>query len=150
MGLFNFLKKKKESEEKKKDNILLAMPMFNNGETFELNKVADYLKNHWNTKLSDVNGESGTVTFSIQGETIALATIPVQIHWGDIEGTAQYSYNWMTANKDLENHNSHIIVTVISSKNSELERFKILTKVLSSIVAYPNGEVHIAFPSCVV
>lgn len=138
MGLFNFLKKKKESEETKKDNILLAMPMFNNGETFELNKVADYLKNHWNTKLSDVNGESGTVTFSIQGETIALATIPVQIPWGDIEGTAQYSYNWMTANKDLENHNSHIIVTVISSKNSELERFKILTKVLSSIVATTN------------
>ncbi|MBK9461103.1 MAG: hypothetical protein IPN94_17145 [Sphingobacteriales bacterium] len=64
--------------------------------------------------------------------------MPVQIPWGDIEGTAQYSYNWMTANKDLENHNSHIIVTVMSSKNSEVERFKILTKVLSSIVATTN------------
>jgi hypothetical protein len=138
MGLFDFFKKKEQPEESKKSNILLAMPMFNNGETFELKKVADYLKNHWNTSISDINGENGTVTFSVQGETIALATMPVQIPWGDIEGTAQYSYNWMTANKDLENHNSHIIVTVMSSKNSELERFKILTKVLSSIVATTN------------
>jgi hypothetical protein len=138
MGLFDFFKKKEQPEETKKSNILLAMPMFNNGETFELNKVSDYLKSNWNTTISDVNGESGTVTFSIQGETIALATMPVQIPWGDIEGTAQYSYNWMTANKDLENHNSHIIVTVMSSKNSEVERFKILTKVLSSIVATTN------------
>lgn len=138
MGLFDFLKKKEQPEETKKSNILLAMPMFNNGETFELNKVTDYLKSNWNTSVSDVNGESGTVTFSIQGETVALATMPVQIPWGDIEGTAQYSYNWMTANNDLKNHNSHIIVTVMSSKNSELERFKILTKVLSSIIATTN------------
>ena len=138
MGLFDLFKKKEQPEETKKSNILLAMPMFNNGETFELNKVSDYLKSNWNTTISDVNGESGTVTFSIQGETIALATMPVQIPWGDIEGTAQYSYNWMTANKDLENHNSHIIVTVMSSKNNEVERFKILTKFLSSIVATTN------------
>jgi hypothetical protein len=138
MGLFDFFKKKEQPEKTKKNNILIAMPMFNNGETFELNKVAEYLKSHWYISISDINGESGTVTFSIQGETIALSTMPVQIPLGDIEGTAQYSYNWITANKDLENHNSHIIVAVMSSKNSELERFKILTKVLSSIVATTN------------
>lgn len=138
MGLFDFFKKKEQSEETKKRNILLAMPMFNNGETFELDKVSDYLKTNWNTPISDINGENGTVTFSIQGETVALATMPVQIPFGDIQGTAQYAYNWTTAEKDLENHNSHIIVTVMSSKNTTLERFKILTKVLSSIVATTN------------
>jgi len=135
MGLFDLFKKKEQPEEAKKSNILLAMPMFNNGETFDLKKVSDYLKSNWNTTISDVNEENEAVSFSIQGETIVLATMPVQIPWGDIEGTAQYSYNWMSATKDLENHDSHIIVTVVSSKNSEVERFKILTKVLSSIVA---------------
>lgn len=138
MGLFNFFEKKEQQEETKKSKILLAMPMFKNSETFELNKITEYLKDNWDTSITDINGESGTVTFSIQGETIALATMPVQIPWGDIESTAQYSYNWKTANKDLENHNSHIIVTIMSSKNSELERFKILTKVLSAIVATTN------------
>lgn len=138
MGLFDFFKKKEQPKETKKSNILLAMPMFNNGETFELEKVTDYLKNNWNTSISDVNGEGRIVTFSIQGETIALATMPTQIPWDDIEGTAQYAYNWVSASQDLKNHNSHIIVTLMSNKNSELERFKILTKVLSSIIATTN------------
>ena len=138
MGLFDFLKKKKQPEEPKRNNVLLAMPMFNNAETFDLDKVVDYLKTNWSTSVSDMNGGTGTVTFSIQGAMVALATMPAQIPWGDIEGTAQYSYNWPDAIKDLENHNSHIIVTVMSSNKSEVERFGILTKVLSSILATSN------------
>lgn len=138
MGLFDFFKKKEQPEETKKNNILLAMPMFNNGETFEIDKVSDYLQRNWNTSISDLNGASGTVTFSIQGETVALATMPVQIPFGDIQEAAQYAYNWTTAENDLENHKSHVIVTLMSSKNTALERFKILTKVLSSIVATTN------------
>lgn len=138
MGLFDFFKKKEQPEETKKGNILLAMPMFNNGETFDIGQVADYLKSNWNTSISDINGESGTAVFSIQGETVALATMPVQIPFGDIQGMAQYAYNWTTAEKDLGNHNSHIIVTLMSSNKGEVERFSILTKVLSSIVATTN------------
>jgi Domain of unknown function (DUF4261) len=138
VGLFDFLKKKKQVTESKNGKILLAMPMFNNGETFELDKVVDFLKTDWNTLVTDINGDSTTVTFSIQGEMVALATMPVQIPWGDIQGTAQYAYNWTTAEKDLENHNSHIIVTVMTSNKSEIEKFGILTKVLSSILATTN------------
>lgn len=138
MGLFDFLKKKEQPKETKKNNILLAMPMFNNGETFDIDNVAIHLKNNWNTSISDINGEGGTVTFSIQGETVALATMPIPIPSGDIQGTAQYAYNWITAEKDLENHNSHIIVSVMSSNNNEIERFTILTKILDSIVATTN------------
>lgn len=138
MGLFNFLKKKEQPEETKKSNILLAMPMFNNGETYEINKVEDYLKSNWNVSISDINGESGTVSFSLQEETVVLSTMPVQIPFGDIEGSAKYAYNWKTALEDLESHNSHIIVTIMTSNNSDVERFRILTKVLSSIVATTN------------
>lgn len=138
MGLFDFLKKKEQVIENKNGKVLLAMPMFNNGEGFDLDKVVDYLKTSWNVKATDINGDNNTVTFTIQGEMVALATMAVQIPWGDIQGTAQYAYNWTTAEKDLENHNSHIIVTVMSSNKSEIERFGILTKVLSSILATTN------------
>jgi hypothetical protein len=138
LGIFDFFKKKEKTEETKKGNILLAMPMFENSETFEINTLADYLKSHWQISISDISGDNGTVVFTIQGESIALATMTVQIPWSDIEVTAKYSYNWISAIKDLENHNSHIIATVISSNNNNLERFKILTKVLSSIIATSN------------
>ncbi|TGE20018.1 DUF4261 domain-containing protein [Hymenobacter elongatus] len=138
MGLFDFLKKKEQVIENKNGKILLAMPMFNNEESFDLDKVVGYLKSNWNVIVSDINGDNNTVTFTIQGEMVAFATMNVQIPWGDIQETAQYAYNWTTAEKDLENHNSHIIVTVMSSNKSEIERFGILTKVLSSILSTTN------------
>ena len=111
------------------------MPMFNNSETFDFNKVVDYLKNNWKCKISDINDDK---ILTVDGEMVALMTMPAQIPWDDIKGTAQYAYNWLTAEKDLENHNSHIIVTIMSSNKSDLERFKILTKVLSSILVTSN------------
>ncbi|WP_443939772.1 DUF4261 domain-containing protein [Pedobacter sp. MW01-1-1] len=112
--------------------------MFNNNETFDIDKIADYLKSNWNTVISDINGEDGTFSFSMQNETVALAAVPAQIPFEDIQATAKYAYNWTTAEKDLENHNSHSIVSVISNNSTELERFTILTKVLASIVATTN------------
>ncbi len=138
MGLFDFFKKKEKPEETKRNDVILAMPMFNNGEIVDFEKVAAYLKSNWNTVISDINEDGRAITFSIQGETATIATMPVQIPFDDIKGTAQYAYNWTSAEKDLENHNSHAFVTIVSSNNSEVERFKILTKILSSIIATSN------------
>lgn len=137
MGLFDFFKKK-EREDANSNRILLAMPMFNNGETYELKKVLNYLEKSWNIKVSDAEGEAETATFSIQGEMVAIATMPIQIPWGDIQETAKYSYNWITAENDLRDHNSHMIVSIVSGDGTAKERFGILTKVLSSILATSN------------
>ena len=91
MGLFDFLKKKEQVIENKNGKVLLAMPMFNNGESFDLDKVVDYLKSNWDVIVTEINGDNNTVTFTIQGEMVALATMAVQIPWGDIQGTAQYA-----------------------------------------------------------
>ncbi len=138
MGLFDFFKKKKKPSANSQSNVLLAMPMFNDGETYDLQKVVDYLKNDWNLGLSEVDGSNETASFTIDGEMVVIATMPAQIPWSDISATAQYSYNWPTAEEDLKNHDSHVLVTMLSGKNSEYERFKILTKVLSAIVATSN------------
>jgi hypothetical protein len=138
MGLFDLFKEKKQSEETKKNKVLLAMPMFNKAETFELDKVVDNLRNNWKLDVSDIIGDNKTVTFSIQGMTIALGTMPVQIPWEDIEKTAQYAYNWPDAIKELKDHDSHIIVSVMSKSKSDIEQYVILTKVLSSILSTSN------------
>ncbi|MNU83703.1 hypothetical protein D3C71_734080 [compost metagenome] len=109
--------------------------MFNNNETFELDKVVGYLKSDWDIDVREIDGKEGTVTFSIEGELVALSTMPVQIPWGDIQGAAQYAYNWRTAEEDLKSHNSHLIVTLLSSNNSNVLRFGTLTKVLTAILA---------------
>jgi len=135
MGIFDLFKKKEQSSEKQENKILLAMPMYNNGETFDIEKVVEYLKSNWNSVVTDINDKFMTV----DGEMFALMEIPAQIPWSDIQGTAQYAYNWKTAEKDLENHDSHTIVTLLSINKSQVERFSILTKVLTSILATSNA-----------
>ncbi|OJX49643.1 MAG: hypothetical protein BGO88_15540 [Flavobacterium sp. 38-13] len=135
MGFFT---KKEKKEETAKSNLLLAMPMFNNGERFDIDKVIAYLQSDWGIDVTDIDKSTEAASFSVQGETVVLATVAAQIPMGDIQGTAQYAYNWPTAVKDLENHNVHGLVTILSSNTTAKERFGILTKVLTAILATSN------------
>lgn len=139
MGLFDFLKKSEKPKEDKPGGVLLAMVMFNNGETFELEKVIGYLKSHWSIEVTKVSGSNETVNFAVQGEVVALLSMQFQIPWADVQKTAQYAYNWTTAAEDLKHHNAHVIVTVMSNTKSQIERYGIWTKVISSILATSNG-----------
>lgn len=138
MGLFKKKEKKEQKEQIPKSNVLLAMPMFNNGETFDLDKVIAYLLSDWGIEVTDIEGSSGTVSFSVEGEMVVLGTVAAPIPWGDIEGAAQYAYNWSTATEDLKDHALHILVTILSGNTSDKVRFGILTKVLTAILATSN------------
>ena len=56
------------------------------------NKFIKHLNDFWNISVSEIKGDSGTITCLVQGELVALASMPAQIPMADIQGTAQYSY----------------------------------------------------------
>ncbi|WMX15946.1 DUF4261 domain-containing protein [Aureispira sp. CCB-E] len=144
MGLFDWFKnKKKEGEmteknfsiEQSESSILLSMPMFNGADSYNLQAVIDDLKSYWKLDVSDVNGDAKTATMSIDGVLVALASMPAPIPAKDIEDIAPHNYLWKNAEEDCRNHQSHAIVTVLSSKNvAILERYKMLTKLNASIL----------------
>jgi hypothetical protein len=138
MSLFDLFKKEPKSKDPE-NNILLAMPIFNNGDSYQINKVIENLKSQWNFEITDIEGDDEAASFNISGESIALANIPVQIPWGDIEGTAKYAYNWPSALKDLKGHTGHAILSIITSQKSPVDRFRILSKVLGSIFITSNA-----------
>lgn len=138
MRLFDFFKKKKEPVQKK-SAVLLAMPMFNSGESFDAKKLQNHLKEYWNVNISDIESDNNTITFMINGELVAVAAMPVQIPFDDIEATAQYAYNWPKAVEDLKFHDCHSIVTVISNNTNQTNRFTILTMLLDSILQTTNS-----------
>lgn len=139
MGLFDIFSKKTSIKENQVSRTLLSMPMFNNGETYNLNNVIEHLKSFWGLEVSYVNGDNSTATFYISGQMVALAYMPIPIPWIDIKSTAQYAYNWMTAEKDLEGHNGHAIVSLLSGKMETVERCRILSKLLCSILITSNS-----------
>jgi hypothetical protein len=139
MGLFDIFKKKETPEAQPESKTLLAMPMFNNGEQYSLNSVLENLKNFWGLNVTDLQGDDNTAVFRINGEMVAIAYMPAQIPWGDIEGTAQYAYNWQTAVQDLKEHNGHAIVSMMSGSKRAVDRYRIFSKVLCAILSTSNA-----------
>lgn len=115
------------------------MPMFNNNERYQVNKVIESLQSDWDIEPTDIEGDDDAAAFKIDGETVAMAYIDGQIPQEDIEGTAQYAYNWPNAMNELKDHTGHAIVTIMAGQKSPLERFKILSKVISSILTASNA-----------
>jgi hypothetical protein len=138
MSLFDLFKKEPKSKDPE-NNILLAMPIFNNGDSYQINKVIENLKSQWGFEITDIEGDDEAASFNISGESIVLANMPAQIPWGDIEGTAKYAYNWPSALKDLKEHTGHAIVSIMTSQKSSIDRFRILSKVLDSILITSNA-----------
>lgn len=140
MGLFDIFKKKETpSSAQPESKTLLAMPMFNNGEQYNLNSLLENLKSFWGLSITDLQGDDNTAVFRVSGEMVAIAYMPAQIPWGDIEGTAQYAYNWQTATQDLKDHNGHAIVSMMSGSKSAVERYRIFSKVLCAILSTSNA-----------
>lgn len=138
MGLFDLFKK--EPKQKKPErNTLLAMPMFNDGDLCEIDKIINNLKTFWNFEITDYSGDENVAVFKVNGESVAIANMDVPIPWGDIEGTAEYAYNWPNVLEDLKDHTGHAIVTIMDGQKSPMERFKILSKVLCSILITSNS-----------
>src|SRR5688500_13223072 len=118
MGLFDFFKKKELSAEKQESKILLAMPMFNDGEAYQLDDIINNLKSFWGLTVTEVGGDNSTAVFKVNGEMVALAYMPVQIPRGDIEGTAEYAYNWQNATQELIDHKGHAIVSLMAGNKT--------------------------------
>ncbi|MCP2027262.1 hypothetical protein L1276_002419 [Flavobacterium sp. HSC-32F16] len=139
MGLFNFFKKKETSPDTTEKSTLLAMPMFNDSERYVVADVLEDLKNYWGVLITDFTGDDNSAVFKINDELVILTYLPAQIPWDEISRTAQYAYNWQTAEEDLKNHNGHAIVSVISTQKSQVESYSILSKLLSSILSTSNA-----------
>lgn len=134
MGLFNLFKKKEQPIQKQENKILLAMPMFGDGNRYDINKIKDYLKDYWNLTVTSIDGDNDTAILDIEGEKVAIAYMAVSIPSNDIEETARYAYNWPTILNDVKDSTGHAIVSVMSGTKTTVERYRLLSKVLHSIL----------------
>ena len=135
MGIFDFLKGKKKESKETEDKILLAMPLFAEGKSYDLDAVLKRLEEHWQQKVTDKSGDGGSAVFSVNGYMVAMAFMPVAVPGGDIEGTLPYTYIWTTAKEECSTHKGHAIVSLLSKEGSLIERYKIFTMVLESVLA---------------
>lgn len=126
--------KEQESSQEKKGNVILSMPMFCGENPYSVEKIVEDLQNYWNLEVSEVSEKEGVASFTIDGEMAFIALMPAPIPNEDLERIFPISYLWNNVEEEVKSHTSHAIVTLMSSNHSDVERYKILTKINASIL----------------
>lgn len=142
MRLLSFFKRKSKEVETQtqtqnqetKKTVLLAMPIFTNGGSLKLDKVLDNLKSFWGLSITNIEGDTETASFDIEGVMVALGNMPIPIPKEELDEVIPYAYTWANAAKELEKQTGHAIVSILAGDKSSVERFTILSKLLCSIL----------------
>lgn len=135
MSLFNFFRKKQPLNRPPENDILLAMPLFTEGRRYSLDAVCSHLTAYWGLPMPKVTGDEESAVLDFEGEVITLSFMPAPVPWEDIEGTAQYAYNWPDAATELRDHTGHAIVSGLYFKQPPLQRYQLFSKVICSLLA---------------
>lgn len=111
--------------------LVIAMPFFKNG-SYELMRVLEDLKTHWDLDIDEINGDDEVATFNADGIMVAIGAMPAPIPNESLEPLLQYSYLYPNAEEVLT-HTSHAIVSIMNAPN-KLSAHILLTMVNASIL----------------
>ena len=136
MGILNNIFGKKNEKPENKGQHILSMPMFKGDRGYSLDKVIQDLKSYWGLKVGEIEGDDNTATFKIDEELAALALIPAPIPAAEFESIYNYSYLWKDAEKEIQEHTQHAIVSLLGlgSNTPAVERYSLLSKLNASIL----------------
>jgi len=129
-----FFKKKRQEESTNESRIIIGMIMLNDDNAADIKLFRKNFKKNFDNSISDLSGDNTAFAFNVDNESVAIGHVSAPIPHGDIEGTAEYAYNWETALEDLKNHKSHLIVSIMHGTQDQVKRFKMFTKVVCSLL----------------
>lgn len=80
------------------------------------------------------SAEHGIPSFKLKEGMLILANMPAPIPWSDLEGPCATSMLWKNAAEEVQGHQSHILVTLMSEQNA-VEQSMLLTKTTAAVLA---------------
>lgn len=131
--------RKKKADNAQESKIIIGMVMLHDTMGFDVNRFNDDFVSQYGRHITQGTGGSSSLVFTVEGEMVVIGHVEAPIPSGDIEGTAQYAYNWQTALEDLKGHKSHLIVSLMRGSQDAIKRFKIFTQVISSLLRTTNA-----------
>lgn len=113
---------------------VLGMIMLRDKQSFSSKDMFDDYEKHYGAIAVDKEACEGSVSFLLEGETVFVIYVDAPIPGDDIEGTAQYAYNWKNALEQTKIHEAHIILSVSSGSVDFIKRFKLFTNLICSLL----------------
>jgi hypothetical protein len=78
--------------------------------------------------------EGTTASLKLKDGELVLGNMPAPIPWSDLEGPCRTSMLWKNALEEVREHETHIIVTILSELN-KVEQAILLTKATAAVLA---------------
>ena len=130
---------KARNETKTESKIILGMVLLRDSAPFDLKPFLKEIKSNNLFEIGKHYGDKDATTITLDGELVAIGSMPVPVPWGDIEGTAKYAYNWENAIIDLQDHKGHLIVSMMQGTDDQLKRYRIFTSVICALLRTNNA-----------
>lgn len=130
---------KKKEDKKLESKLILGTIMLKDETSFDLDSFVTDYNNNYADKIKEISGDNISAAFNIDNEMVAIAHMPIPIPSGDIEGTAEYAYNWPKALKEIQDHKSHLIVSILKGGPDQIKRFRIFTQIICSLLRTTNS-----------
>ena len=74
-------------------------------------------------------------TCTIDDYTAAVTLVPKSIPWSQLEGPCETAWYWPTASETLQDHQAHLLVTLVDEGGKEIPKAKALTQLVAGLVA---------------
>lgn len=98
--------------------------------------ISSFLTANWRDlpPVSDVEEAGSTLLFDIGGAKIAMMFMDQPFPWSDLEGPCATSVLWKDARASLQDHQAHIIVSVLGELTA-IEQATLLTQVMAAVMS---------------
>lgn len=110
------------------------MIMLEDTSPFNLGLFLKDIKETSEYKVGKPEGDENAATLTVDGELVAIGSMPVPIPTGDIERAARYAYNWENALEEVKEHKAHLIISIMQGSDNVIKRYKIFTSVICSLL----------------
>jgi hypothetical protein len=114
--------------------ILLAMLPLTNENGFQIEKFIENLTISWGLQTSNFHQKETVYSLNLNGLDLFITQIATQLPPKTLQYAIKFPKDWDNFDLALQNQNAHLIITLASDDRQLLEKHRLFTKVIASIL----------------
>lgn len=119
--------------------IILGMILLKESLPFDPDRFQKDIRKTAGLKVSEFSGDANACVMTIDREMVAIGFVPVPVPGEDIQRAAAKPSYWENDLNALQQHQAHLIITIMHGSGDMIKRFRIFTAVACSLIRTNNA-----------
>jgi hypothetical protein len=136
--IFNLFGCKEKKVDVNKHEIFIGMILLDNND-FNADKIISTIKEQTKYNIKEITQKQGLIAIDFDEFKYMIGYIPAQIPFSELEPLAKISYLWPEALDNVNNHKTHVIVSILPKHNNRLKILKDFTFYTNEVIKNTNS-----------